>query len=214
MASRVRLFGLYGVIGSVALACGGAPESATRNRTFYDWQVATESGALQAFERPYPPLDLPEAPPRPGYAGVSVLEGGVRLSRPMNWKLRDAGNVPGQRYVSYISPNAYSFAIYERPDPRGDDWKEVMRRYEDDAQSVGAKVVASQIPVAVAVGQGRAYTIEREVEAAKRPFVSKSREYVIRGENRIVLVQIVYQGETLTQVTDELLRVLETLEVL
>lgn len=201
------------VLGAFALACGGPPPSATKNRTFYDWAVATGEGAQDAFEMPYPPLDLVEQSPLPAYVGVSVLRGGVRLSKPSNWKMRDAGNVPGQAYLSYISPNAYSFALYERPDSPRDPWRDVLGRFEADTKTLGARIVSRRVPVSTGVGQGRAYTVEREVEAAKRPLVSRSREYLVRGETRIVLVQIVHQGE-IAEVDDELLRVIDTLEVL
>ena len=204
---------LFALVGFLLVGCGGPPPSATKNRTFYDWAVATGDGAQQEFELPYPPLDLIEQAPNPAYVGVSVLRGGVRLSKPANWRMRDAGNVPGQAYLSYISPSAYSFALYERPDSPRDPWRDVMGHYEADAKALGARIASQRVPVSTGVGQGRAYTIEREVEAAKRPLVSKSREYLVRGDSRIVLVQIVYQGE-IAEVDDELLRVIDTLEVL
>ena len=145
---------------------------------------------------------------------VTIVQGGVHLSRPKNWMIREASNDPGRAYIQYISPKAYSFAIYERPDAPTELWKDVLNRYEDDVSSVGAKVVGKRVPVATAIGQGRAYTIERTVDAAKRPFVSHSREVVLRGDHRIVIVQIVQQAENLSAVEDELLRVIGTLEVL
>ncbi len=79
--------------------CGGPSPTATKNRTFYDWAVATGEGDQLEFEQRYPPLDLAEQPPNPVYIGVTVLRGGVRLSKPGNWKMRDAGNVAGQAYL-------------------------------------------------------------------------------------------------------------------
>jgi hypothetical protein len=139
---------------------------------------------------------------------------GIHLSKPKNWLLREGSNQPGQAYVGYISPNAYSFAIYERPESPEDPWRDMLKRYEDDAQSVGAKIVGKRVPVATGIGQGRAFSVERSVEAAKRPLVSRSREYLLRGESRVVVVQIVYEGDDLSQVNSELLRVVDTLEVL
>jgi hypothetical protein len=52
------------------------------------------------------------------------------------------------------------------------------------------------------------------VEAAKKPLTSNAREYLVRGESRVVVVQIVYEGDDLSQVNPELLRVIDTLEVL
>ncbi|HYO93115.1 MAG TPA: hypothetical protein VER33_01335 [Polyangiaceae bacterium] len=195
-------------------ACGGTPETATKNKTFYDWTVATGSAGTTEFEQRYPPLDWAEAAPLPEFIGVSVLRGGVHLSRPKNWIMRDGNNVPGQGLVQYISPNAYSFAVYERPDAPGDLWRDVLNRYEDDVQSLGAKIVGKRVPMATLRGQGRSYTVERSVDAAKGPFISRSREYLLRGEQRVVLVQIVHQGDNLSAVDQELLRALGTLEVL
>ncbi len=200
---------------SLALgACGGPSEGATKNRVFYDWTVATGEAGSKEFEEHYPPLDLAAQDPSPEYVGVTVLRRGIHLSKPKNWLLRDASNQPGQAYVGYISPNAYSFAIYERPESPADPWRDMLKRYEDDAQSVGAKIVGKRVPIAVGIGQGRAFSVQRSVEAAKRPLVSRSREYLVRGEGRVVVVQIVYEGDDLAQVNPELLRVVDTLEVL
>src|SRR5262245_40384973 len=128
--------------------------------------------------------------------------------------IREASNEPAHAYIQYTSPNAYSFGIYERPDSPDDLWRDILTRYEDDVASVGAKVVGKRIPVATWRGQGRAYSIERKVEAAKRPFISRAREVVLRGEHRVVIVQIVHDGEDLSAVDAELARVVSTLEVL
>jgi hypothetical protein len=192
--------------------CGGPSESATQNRTFYDWAVATGSGSRD-FEELYPPLHLEAQPPSPEFVGVTVLRQGIHLSKPKNWILRDASNQPGHAYVGYISPNAYSFAIYERPESPSEPWRDMLKRFEDDTQSVGAKLVGKRVPVATGIGQGRAFSIERKVEAAKQPLLSRSREYLLRGATRVVVVQIVYEGE-LSQVDHELMRVIDTLEVL
>lgn len=203
------------VLGPLLLGgCGGPSEGATRNRTFYDWTVATGEAGAKEFEERYPPLDLAAAPPRPEYVGVTVLRRGIHLSKPKNWLLRDASNQPGQAYIGYVSPNAYSFAIYERPETVEDPWRDMLKRFEDDTQSVGAKLVGKRVPMATGIGQGRAYSVERSVEAAKKPLTSRSREYLVRGLSRVVLVQIVYEGDDLSQVDPELLRVIDTLEVL
>lgn len=201
-------------LGTSLLACGGAQETARQNRTFYDWTVATSASGAADFEQPYPPLDLMGVPPHVGFQGVTVLRGGVRLSRPRNWMLRDGDNTPGQAFIQYISPNAYSFAIYERPESPRELWRHIMQRFEDDARSLGAKVEHRGVPIASLGAQGRAYTIERPVEAAKQPIVSRSREYLLRGPTRVVLVQIVHEGEDTSQIDQELLRVVGTLEVL
>jgi hypothetical protein len=89
-----------------------------------------------------------------------------------------------------------------------------MTRYEDDVASVGAKAVGRRVPVATWRGQGRAYSIERKVEAAKKPLISRSREILLRGEHRIVIVQIVHDGEDMSAIDAELTRVIGTMEVL
>jgi hypothetical protein len=202
-----------GVLSAVYLcACSGAPGVAEKNRTFYDWSTAVASTTGE-FEEAYPPLDF-SAAPLGRYKGVTVLRHGIHLSRPTDWILRDGDNTPGQAFVQYISPNAYAFAIHERPESVQELWRYVMGRFEDDTRAVGAKIVGAAVPIAVHLGQGRAYTIEREVDAPKKPLTSRSREYLLRGRTRIVLVQIVHEGEDLSAADQELLRVINTLEVL
>jgi hypothetical protein len=203
------------VLGALALGgCGGPSEVASKNRTFYDWTVATGEQGSKAFEERYPPLDLAQQGESPEYVGVTVLRRGIHLSKPKNWLLRDASNQEGQAYIGYVSPNAYSFAVYERPEYVLDPWRDMLQRYEDDAQALGAKVTGKRVPVAVGIGQGRAYTVERSVEAAKKPLTSHAREYLVRGNSRVVVVQVVYEGDDISQVNPELLRVIDTLEVL
>jgi hypothetical protein len=196
-------------------SCGGGSAAAANNRTFYDWTAATGGAdAVQAFEQRYPALDLAGAPPSPEYLGCTVLLGEVHLSRPKNWMLRDGDNSPGRAFVRYVSPKAYSFALYERPESPSTVWSNLMKRFEDDTVASGAKIIGERIPISTALGQGRAYTVERSVEAPKRPLLSHSREMLIRGEHLIVLAQIVYEGDGLESVDDELLRVISTLEIL
>ena len=212
--TRVRRSLLIPLALSVA-SCGGGSAAASKNRTFYDWTVATAGGeAAQAVEQRYPPLDLGAAATTPEYLGYTVLLGGVHLSRPKTWMLRDGNNSPGQAFVRYVSPKAYSFALYERPESPSELWRDVMKRFEDDARASGAKITGKRIPMSTALGQGRAYSIERSVEAPKRPLMSHSREVLIRGEHRIILAQIVYDGDSLESVDDELMRVIATLEIL
>src|SRR5262245_4221701 len=102
--------------------CGGAPESAAKNRTFYDWSVASGGASAGQFEQRYPRLDFGEKPPNPEYIGVTIVRQGVHLSRPRNWMIREASNEPGRSFIQYTSPKAYSFGIYERPDSPTDLW--------------------------------------------------------------------------------------------
>jgi hypothetical protein len=194
-----------------AWGCGGAASSdATKNRTFYDWSMGDGS---KAFERSYPPLNWPVNTQNPRFVGVSILQDRVYFSRPSNWRIRNASNRPGEPYIHYVSPNAYSFAIYQRRDPPGDSWKEIIDRYTADVEAKGATITGRLIPMATANGQGRAFTVERQVEAAKRPFESKSREIVLRSGKIVALVQIVHQEQNLEAVDDELLRAVATIHL-
>jgi len=75
-------------------------------------------------------FDLNAAAQNPEYLGYTVLLGGVHLSRPKTWMLRDGNNSPGQAFVQYVSPKAYSFALYERPESPSELWLDVMKRFE------------------------------------------------------------------------------------
>jgi hypothetical protein len=199
---------LAGVLLSVC-ACGGASD-ATKNRTFYDWSLGDGS---QSFEQPYPSLDWPQKVADPAFVGVSVLGNKVHFSRPSNWRLRNASNRPAEPYIHYVSPNAYSFAIYQRRDPPGDSWQDIVKRYEADVESAGAKIVGRVVPMATANGQGRAFSVEREVESAKHPLSSRSREMLIRSGELVVLVQIVHQEPNFEAVDHELLRAVATIQL-
>jgi hypothetical protein len=195
-----------------ALACGGGEaQIAEKNRVFYAFDSASPELAAQ-FETPYPPLDLKTAAPE--YKGVAVLEGKVRVSRPVDWVLRSASNEPGKHFVSYVSPHEYLFAIYEWPDRPEAPWRDVMHRFEESLKASHAEIVEKPVPMATWNAQGRAYVVRRKVPASKTPYVNTSYEFLARGENRIVLVQIVHQGDSIEPESPELLRVVETLELL
>jgi hypothetical protein len=201
---------------AAATACGGgAPEIATKNKTFYDWPSGAAAGAFGSeFEQRYPPLDAAAMPPQLEYIGVTIVRGGVHLSRPFDWHIREGSNDPGRAFIQYISPRAISFAVYERSDSPRDPWRDVMARYESDCASVGAKITGKGLPIATYIGQGRVYSVERKVDSAKRAFFGYSREILLRGEHRVVLVQVVRQRGDLADIDDELMRVINTLEAL
>jgi hypothetical protein len=199
-----------------ASACGGTPD-AQRNVVFYDYKtLAAGGGAVAAalLEKPYPPLNLGGSELLPEYLGKLVLLDGIRISRPRDWMIREASIDPGHAYIQYISPKAYSFALYERPDPPTALWRDVLSHYEDDIGAVQATIVGKRVPFAAFRGQGRAYTVQRKIDAAKRPLISNAREILLRGDHRVVLVQIVHEGNDLSGVDQELMRTLTTLEVL
>jgi hypothetical protein len=185
------------------------------DRTFYEYNDGSPSGSADSssFEEDYPPLDLAGHAPV-DFHGVTLLRHAVHLSRPTNWVLLAANNRPERRFIRYVSPNAYVFAIYELVDSPNDTWRDIMERYEQQAKSDGAEILGSRVPMATWNAQGRAYVVKRRVKAAKGPFVSISREFLARSEHRIVLVQVVHEGDDLGPLSDELLRVVQTLEVL
>jgi hypothetical protein len=204
-SSRLLLGGLVLVLG-----CGSAPQP-TSNRTFYDWSLGDR--AATHFEQPRTALDWPRNQSAPDFVGVEVLQGAVRFSRPSSWLLRNASNRPQAAYVHYVSPNAYSFAIYQRPYAPGQSWSELCSSYEAELKADGSKIVGRHIPVATSRGQGRAYSIETTFKSSAGPIVSRSREILLRGQRRAVLVQIVHQEQDLAEDDLELLRTIGTLEV-
>ncbi len=195
---------------ALALACG-SDAAGQRNRTFYDWSLG--DGAVAAFERPEPRLNWPSDQVEPDFIGVEVLRGAVRFSHPRNWIIRDASNEPGAAFVHYVSPRAYAFALYERHAEEHDDWSEILARYEAEVKKAGARIVGQDVPMATTRGQGRAYSLQTDVEAPGGALTSHSREMLIRGDLRLVLVQIVHHGEIPRRDEAELLRAVGTLEV-
>lgn len=197
----------------LAAGCGGG----SANRTVFDPNGArvapVDVTSSSDLEHPYPALDSPDVPGGKGWIGVSVLGDRVRFARPRPWSIRDASLEPGHSYIRYVSPNAYSFAIYERTDGAGEAWRDIFQRYEGDVAASGAKIIGQYIPIVTAGNQGRAYMIERKIEA-KPPIASRSREILVRGERRVVLVQIVTDEDSLARIAGELLDILNRLEVL
>jgi hypothetical protein len=201
------------VLGALTLAgCGAGPDQvAFTNRVFYHYDDPFAD--IAPFEQRYPPLDLTEQTPNPEYLGVTVIGGSIHLSRPKNWIIRTASNKPEERYIEYVSPNEYIFSIYERVDSPEDVWREVMSRYEQAVGAEGGELLGARVPVSTWNAQGRAYVVRRQVKAAKSPYINVSREFLARSDHRVVLVQIVHQTSTLKPVSDELLRVVATMEI-
>jgi hypothetical protein len=206
------------LVGAAAFAvsgCGSAPPPIAQvSGTFYQFDEEPSSSGRNPFERPYPPLDLHARPGGMEYVGVSVLGGTVRLSRPTGWRIRRASLSPERRYIEYVSPEEFVFAIYERLDSPADPWLDVLGRYEEDAKAKGAELLGARIPVATWNTQGREYVVRRTVRGQRAPYASMSREILLRSDHRVDLVELVHQGETPTLITPELLRVMETIEVL
>lgn len=194
--------------------CGGAgqirPED---NQVFYHRDVRGEDGSFgPGVESPYPPLD--HARSDLTYKGVAVLEGIARLSRPDDWTIRAASLDPERRFIQYASPRQILFTVYERIESPRDPWYIVMGRYQEETTEQGGVFLGPGVPAAVWNAQARAYDVKRLVPAPKSPFQNHSREYLIRGERRFLLVQIVRPDESPEAISDELLRTIGTLQVL
>jgi hypothetical protein len=204
-----------GSVWAFVAGCGSAPPpQAFENRTFYQYDDAPSASGRSPFERPYPPLDQKALAATPEYTGVSVLGGTVRLSRPANWRIRRASLNAERRYIEYVSPNEYLFAIYERTESAGDPWRDILSRYEEDARHKGVEFLGTRVPVSTWNTQGREYVLRRTVKGQRAPYANVSREVVLRSEHRIDVVQIVHQGDSVAPIGGELLRVMESLEVL
>jgi hypothetical protein len=178
-------------------------------RTVFEHSLGVAPDELGRLEREYPPYDRTVGAEKTPWIGVSVLRDGVRYSRPASWHITDGTAEPGRAYIRYVTPDAYSFAIYERTDAPDDLWRDIQRRFESDVAAVGARVVGMHVPMASFFNQGRAYTVERAL-----PVASRCREVLLRSEHRIVLVQMVSQDSDLSQKGNELLEVLKHMEVL
>jgi hypothetical protein len=90
----------------------------------------------------------------------------------------------------------------------------VVQRYLDETAEQGGKVQEDPVPRVLGNAQARAFDVERKVPAMKKPYRVHSREYLARGNGRVVLVQIVHQGSIMDPHVDELMRVIRTMEVL
>jgi len=209
--------GARATCGVLALAaglfgCSSAPEPlAFQNKVFYEYDSYSRQ-SLRDIEVHYPPLDKRESPPLPEYVGISVFGGAVHLSRPRDWVVRAASAQPEHRYVEYVSPKEYVVGVYETLESPLDPWLDVMGRYEKQAADSGADMLGQRIPMATWNAQGRGYLVRRPVAAAKGPLVNYSNEYLLRGEHRIVLLQIVHPDEKLATAA-ELRRVVETIQL-
>ena len=211
MLRRTLLLG--SILAFAAGGCrGGDTGIAQGNRVFYAYEtVGADLGT--EFERAYPPLDLQAGQGRPQYKGVEVLNGKLRISRPVDWVIRSASNRPGSRFVQYLSPREYVVGVYERQELSNALWSDVIARYEKSLQDNKAEIVHQGVPIATWNGQGREYLVRRRVPGAKGSYLNISREFLVRGEHRILLVQIVHPPSGIELVTGELERVMTTLEL-
>lgn len=164
-----------------------------------------------SWEVYFKPLDLPATPRIPRIVGVGVLNGDVRLGRPFDWIVRAADYTPEKRFISYQSPRQFLFSIYERVDGPEDPWPDVLQRYEADVDEQGSVLLSSRIPVATANTQGRSYLLKTRVPA--RPdFQSYAHEVILRGDHRLLLVQVVH-AESIEAIADEVSAAFQSITV-
>jgi hypothetical protein len=203
------------VAGGTALAlattaCGGSPTAPASDQVFY-----LHGGGLvdrnTSPETYFKPLDLMPTERVPRIVGVGVLNGDVRLGRPIDWYVRAADNTPQHRIISYQSPRQFLFSIFERIDSPEETWTDIERRYEIDVATEGSQILSGRMPVATANTQGRAYILKTRVPA--RPeYQNYAHEILIRGDHRLMLVQIVH-GESMEPIEDEVNAVLKSITV-
>ena len=195
------------------LGCRSAPvPTAFENRVFYEYGDLS-ARRLADFEQPYPPLDYESATP-PTFIGVKVLGGTVRFSRPKNWVIRSASNEPAKRFIEYVSPTELVFAISERVEAPDESWQFILDRFRADAEKSGAKFLSEAYPNATWNAQARGFVTERFIAAPKKPFQNRCLEYLLRSKHRVILLQIVHQGESVEPVENEVLRAFTSMQVL
>jgi hypothetical protein len=191
-------------------ACGGSPTAPQRDDVFY-----LHGGGVidtnESFETYLARLDAQATPRLPRSVGVGIFRGDVRMSRPIDWSVRAADYTPGQRFISYQSPRQFLFSIYERIDGPDDTWPEVLQRYEKHVDDQGSDVLAARMPIATANAQGRVYVVRTKLPS-KTTQHSLSHEIVIRGDRRVMLVQIVH-AENIESSADEMVTALKSLVV-
>lgn len=198
-------------LGAVAAGCGGSPTAPAQDQVFY----LHGGGVIDrnySWETYFKPLDIPASERVPRIVGVGVLNGDVRLGRPIDWYVRSADLTPQHRYISYQSPRQFIFSVYERIDSTQDTWTDVQRRYEADVASQGSQILAGRMPVATANTQGRGYLLKTKVPA-KPEYQNNSREVLIRGEHRLMLVQVVHTSDNVESIEDEITAVLRSITV-
>ncbi|HSN97673.1 MAG TPA: hypothetical protein VLS89_05220 [Candidatus Nanopelagicales bacterium] len=190
--------------------CGGAPTAPRQDEVFY----LHGAGIIDrnfSYEVYFPPLDLAASERTPRVVGVGVLEGDVRLGRPIDWYVRSADYTPQSRFISYQSPRQFLFSIFERIDDPEDPWPDVLRRYEKDLTDQGAQIISGRTPISTANAQGRSYFVKTKV-AAKPPYEAYAHEILLRSPHRILLVQVVHQ-QNIESSVDEMMSAVRSMIV-
>jgi hypothetical protein len=175
-------------------ACGGAPTAPKEDEVFY-----LHGGGVidknRSYEVYFPKMDEEKSITVPRLVGVGVLDGDVRLARPIDWSIRDADYTAEKRFISYQSPRQFIFSILERVDPPTDPWSEVEKRYESETRDLLGKFLASRHPIGTANSQGRSYIVESTVKSKPENLKSYATEILVRSDKRVLLVQVVHRGD-------------------
>lgn len=205
-------FSLLTLASIAGCATGPVPE-AFDNEVFYEKGPGADEDLLSLLEEPFPPLDGEDQAGQE-HVGVEILQGVARFSRPKDWVIRRGSIQPEGRFIEYVSPRQVVFTVYERLESPRDTWTVILDRYEKETREQGGQILGKAVPFATYDSQARVYEVKRGIPAGKDPFVSYSREYVARSDDRIVLIQIVRPREDYGEAENELLRVMKTLRVL
>ncbi len=181
--------------------CGGASSAPKTDDVFY-----LHGGGVidknRSYEVYFPRLDRAKTVTAPRLVGVGVLDGDLRFARPIDWTVRDADYTAEKRFISYQSPRQFIFSVLERLDPPDDTWSVVEKRYEEETEELGGKILVYRHPIGTANSQGRSYVVNTKVKAKPANFEAYAHELLIRNETRLLLVQIVHKGE-IEQIADE-----------
>lgn len=196
---------------AVLAGCGGSPSAPRQDEVFYYLHGSLRSKDDAGYEVYFPPLDAPATARVPRLLGVGILDGDVRMSRPLDWNVGAADYTPERRFISYQSPRQFLFSIYERMDDPEAPWPDMLKRYEEDLDGQGAQVLSGRAPVATANTQGRRYLVKAKVPT-KPVSESFAHEILIRSRHRVLLVQIVHQ-ESIEASADEISAALSSLTV-
>lgn len=204
---------ILAVLGFASFACSSRPSPvAYDNRVFYEYDGGGGKDLGEFLEAPVKELDgdLAEKP----FIGVEILGGVARYSRPADWVIRRGSIRPEGRFIEYVSPLQVVISVYERLESPRDTWGSILSRYESDTEKQGGTLLGKSVPLATYDSQARAYDVRRKIPAGSEPFISYSREYVVRSDHRIVLVQIVRPRSDYGEAAPQLTKFVQSIRVL
>lgn len=204
---RVRALIPLAALAVAALGCGGSATAPSRDEVFYLHGGIIDRTAT--YEVYFKPLDNPATDRTPRIVGVGLMNGDLRMGRPIDWYVRGADYTPEHRYISYQSPRQFLFSIYERVDSPEDTWTDVLRRYEADLDEQGSQILSGRIPIATANTQGREYILKTRVPS-KPDYQNFAHEILIRSDHRLLLVQVIH-GESIEATSDEIVAALKSI---